>query len=393
MKKICVVTGSRADYGLLCWLMREIKADRDFELQIIATGMHLSSEFGYTFQAIEEDGFKIARKVEMLTSSDTSVGISKSIGLGIIGFADVISQLSPDLIVVLGDRYEILSAATAAYVANVPIAHLHGGEVTAGALDDAFRHAITKMAHFHFVATDAYRNRVIQLGEDPDRVFLVGGLGIDGIRNLQLLEKAVLEDMLSIKFSNKNLLITFHPETLGGANPEAQMKELLKALESLKDTTLIFTFPNADAGGRGLIRVLTNFVEKSNNAYLFKSMGQLNYLSCMAIVDGVVGNSSSGLIEAPYFKKGTINIGGRQDGREQAASIINCEPLSYSIIDALGVLYSKDFSLKLDNLINPYGNGGASNKILKILKDHSKICNTRKYFYDLSEDNYGKFSK
>jgi GDP/UDP-N,N'-diacetylbacillosamine 2-epimerase (hydrolysing) len=386
IRKICVITGTRAEYGLLRWVMQGIQDDPELTLQIIATGMHLSPEFGLTYQAIEQDGFQIDRKVEMLTSSDTPVGIAKSMGLGLIGFADALNDLNPDLIVVLGDRFEIFSAVSAALVARIPVAHLHGGETTEGAFDEALRHSITKMSHLHFVAAEAYRQRVIQLGEQPERVFLVGGLGIDNIKRLKLLDRAALEASLDFKLASKNLLITFHPVTLDAATAAGQMAELLSALAELEDTQLIFTMPNADTDGRVLIKMVEQFVSQHPNARAYTSLGQLRYLSCVAQVDGVVGNSSSGLAEVPSFKKGTINIGDRQCGRLQAESIINCEPNRESITAALKQLYSNDFQVGLGQVKNPYGEGGASEKILHILKNLSFDDMIKKKFNDLSDN-------
>jgi GDP/UDP-N,N'-diacetylbacillosamine 2-epimerase (hydrolysing) len=292
-RRICVITGTRAEYGLLRWVMQGIKDDPTLELQIVATGMHLSPEFGLTYREIEHDGFEIDRKVEMLTSSDTPVGIAKSMGLGLISFSDALNQLKPDLILVLGDRFEIFSAVAAALVARIPVAHLHGGETTEGAFDEAIRHSITKMSHLHFVAAEEYRQRVIQLGEQPDRVFLVGGLGIDNIKRLKLLNRAELESSLDFKLGQKNLLVTFHPVTLETATAADQMKELLAALAELPDTQLIFTMPNADTDGRALIKMVERFAAQHSNARAYTSLGQLRYLSCIAHVDGVVGNSSS----------------------------------------------------------------------------------------------------
>jgi len=384
-RKICVITGTRAEYGLLRWIMQEIKDDPDLTLQIIATGMHLSHEFGLTYRAIESDGFVIDRKVEMLTSSDTPVGIAKSMGLGLIGFADALSELSPDLIVVLGDRFEIFSAVSAALVMCIPVAHIHGGETTEGAFDEAIRHSITKMSHVHFVAADDYRQRVIQLGEQPDNVFLVGGLGVDNIKRLELLDRKTLEVDLNFKLGKKNLLITFHPVTLENATAEKQMQELLKTLGELEDTKLIFTMPNADNDSRALIKMVEQFVLDHNNACAFYSLGQLRYLSCISHVDGVIGNSSSGLLEAPTLKKGTINIGDRQKGRLQAASVINCEPTQKSIVNALNKLYSIDFQKSLSEVVNPYGEGGATERIVSTLKKISIENIVRKSFYDLSD--------
>jgi len=384
-RKICVITGTRAEYGLLRWVMQGIKDDPELTLQIIATGMHLSPEFGLTYQAIEQDGFRIDRKVEMLTSSDTSVGIAKSMGLGLIGFADALNELRPDLIVVLGDRFEIFAAVATALVARIPVAHLHGGEMTKGAFDEALRHSITKMSHLHFVAAEEYRQRVIQLGEQPERIFLVGGLGIDNIKRLKLLDRAGLEASLGFKLGQKNLLITFHPVTLEEATAADQMTELLAALAELQDTQLIFTMPNADTDGRGLIKMVEQFVAQHTNARAYTSLGQLRYLSCIAHVDGVVGNSSSGLLEVPSFKKGTINIGDRQRGRLQAASVINCEPTRLGIAAALGRLYSADFQVSLSQVRNPYGEGGASEKVIAAVKSVSLHDVLKKRFYDIGD--------
>lgn len=383
IRKICVITGSRAEYGLLRWVMQGIKGDPDLTLQLIATGMHLSPEFGLTYREIEQDGFQIDRKVEMLTSSDTPVGIAKSMGLGVIGFADALSDLAPDLVLVLGDRFEIFAAVSAALVARIPVAHLHGGEVTEGAFDEALRHSITKMSHLHFVAAEEYRRRVIQLGESPERVFLVGGLGIDGIKRTTLLDRNALESSLGFSLGERSLIITFHPVTLEPETAKAQMEELLSALAERTDTSLIFTLPNADTGGRKLIQLVEGFVAQHPNARAYRSLGQLRYLSCIAHADGVIGNSSSGLIEAPSFKKGTVNIGDRQRGRLQAASIINCQPTRESIATALERLYSPEFQKILNAVQNPYGDGGASEKIVQTLKCCSLDQIAKKAFHDL----------
>ena len=382
MKKICVVTGTRAEYGLLRWVMEGIRQSPVLELQLIATGMHLSPEFGLTVEAIEEDGFHVDRKVEMLLSSDTAVGVTKSMGLGMIGFADALAELKPDLMVVLGDRYELLSAAAAAMVARVPIAHLHGGETTQGAFDEAIRHSITKMSHLHFVAAEEYRRRVIQLGEEPERVYNVGGLGIDNILRLKLLTREELEEALDFKLAPRNLLITFHPVTLEHGTSAGQMDELLAALLELEDTGLIFTMPNADTEGRGLFEKIEAFCAQRPQARAYTSLGQLRYLSCLQHVDGVVGNSSSGLLEVPSFKKGTINIGDRQRGRLQAASVIDCEPERASIRTALDELFSDDFQSNLPMVENPYGNGGVSETIVEVLEQRSLDDLLKKRFYD-----------
>ena len=382
-RKICVITGTRAEYGLLRWVMQGIKDEPELKLQIIATGMHLSPEFGLTYREIENDGFQIDRKVEMLTSSDTPVGIAKSMGLGLIGFADALDELQPDLIVVLGDRFEIFSAVSAALIARMPVAHLHGGEATEGAFDEALRHSITKMSHLHFVAAEAYRQRVIQLGEEPERVFLVGGLGIDNIKRLKLLDRTELEVSLDFKLGQKSLLITFHSATLEASTAAEQMTELLAALSALNDTQLVFTLPNADTDGRALIKMVKQFVATHLNARAYTSLGQLRYLSCIAQVDGVLGNSSSGLMEVPSFKKGTVNIGDRQRGRLQAASVINCEPTRAGIESALRKLYSTDFQETLPRVVNPYGEGGAASKVVDTLKRFTLNGLVKKTFHDL----------
>jgi GDP/UDP-N,N'-diacetylbacillosamine 2-epimerase (hydrolysing) len=332
-RKICVITSSRADYGLLRWIMKDIKDNPNLTLQVIATGMHLSNSFGLTVKEIERDGFTINSKVEILSGDDSQLGIAESMSRALIGVAKALDKLKPDLVLVLGDRFEIFAAVSAAMVAKVPVAHLHGGEKTIGAYDDSFRHAITKMSHLHFVATKEYRKRVIQLGENPSSVFVVGGVGIDSINNLKLLSKSELEKELNLSFNEKSLLITFHPETLAKSSP----------------TTL----------------------------------GQLKYFSCIKVVDAVVGNSSSGLLEVPTFRKATINIGDRQKGRLQAKSVINCEPDKKSIRDSLDRIYSVAFKDSLKTTINPYGVGGASAKIVEIIREISLKQIVNKNFYDL----------
>jgi len=381
-RKICVVTGTRAEFGLLRWLMKEVQSTPGLELQVLATGMHLSPEFGLTYKEIEQSGFSIDAKVEMLLSADTASGVTKSMGLGLIGIADAYARLKPDLIVLLGDRFEIFAAATAALIAGIPIAHLHGGETTEGAFDEAIRHSITKMSHLHFVAAADYRRRVIQLGEQPDRVFQVGGLGVDAIQRTELMDRETLEASLDFKFGHKNLLITFHPVTLESQSSAHQMGELLAALGQLPDTHLIFTMPNADTGGRELIDMVDAFVATHPNARAYSSLGQLRYLSCMKLVDGVVGNSSSGLAEAPSMAVGTVNIGDRQRGRLQASSVIDCVPEQKAILEAIKTLYTEDYRQTLTATVNPYGRGGASEQIVRVLKDHPLEGILKKSFYD-----------
>lgn len=381
--KVCVVTGTRAEYGLLRWLMADIIASPELTLQIICTGMHLSPEFGLTYREIEGDGFYIDRKVEILLSSDTPVGITKSMALGMSGFADSFADLRPDCVVLLGDRFEMLAAASAALVAKIPIVHLHGGETTEGAFDEAFRHSITKMSYLHCVAAEPYRNRVVQLGEAPERVFVVGGLGIDAIARTKLLPREVLERDLGFRFGPKNLLVTFHPATLDPVSVERQMEALLNALGSLNDTQLIFTKPNADNDGRYIAAAIDEFVARHSNATAHTSLGQLRYFSCLAQVDGVVGNSSSGLLEAPSFGKGTINIGCRQRGRLRADSVIDCSVDCAEIVRALRRLYSASFQQVLKDVRNPYGAPGASQRIVDILCSYPLPKPPTKSFYDL----------
>ena len=380
-RKICVVTGTRAEYGLLYWLMKEIQSDSDLELQVVVTGMHLSPEFGLTWQVIEADGFKIDARVEMLLSSDTPVGIGKSIGLGVIGFADAFSTLRPDILVLLGDRFEILAAAQAALVACIPIAHLFGGDTTEGAFDEAIRHSITKMSHLHFVSNEGSASRVRQLGENPEHVYAVGSTGIDQIRVLRLLTREELEGDTGFSFRPRNLLVTFHPATLEGDSPTRQFGEVLDALEALgPDVGLVFTYPNADTYGRGLIDQIDRFVARHPRAKAFPSLGQLRYLSMLAQVDAMVGNSSSGLYEAPTLQTPTVNIGDRQKGRLQAESVINCPVEKTAIIEAINAAFALDCS----SVVNPYGDGGASARIKKRLKSISLGDGLlQKHFFEL----------
>jgi len=362
-----------------------IREKEGLELQLVATGAHLSPEFGLTYREIERDGFVIDRKVEMLLSSDSPSGITKSMGLGLVGFAGVFRELDPDVVLLLGDRFELFSAAAAAMVARIPIAHLHGGETTEGAFDEGIRHSITKMSHLHFVAAEEYRRRVVQLGEDPDRVFVVGGLGVDSINKLDLLNQVEFEDSIEFKLSSRNLMVTFHPVTLETETSRQQMSELLMALEALEDTHLIFTMPNADTDGRGLFSMIERFVDNHPNARAYTSLGHLRYLSCVKHVDGVVGNSSSGLTEVPSFKKGTINIGDRQRGRLKATSVIDCEPDRKAITSALEQLYSPAFQEAVANVVNPYGEGGACEAIIEILLNYPLDGILKKSFHDLAD--------
>ncbi len=382
-RKICVVTGGRSDYGLLKWLMKAIQDDKDLELQVIATGMHLSKKFGSTVNEIEQDGFKIDSKVECLDVGDTPLDTASAMAITMIGCTETYSGLTPDLVLVLGDRFEIFSAVAAALVSNIPVAHLHGGEVTSGAVDESFRHAITKMSSLHFVANDVYRRRVVQMGENSRHVYNVGGLGVDAILNVELLSKEQLSSGLGINFLNKSLLITFHPETATANSALQQIKEIFKALEELNDTTLIFTMPNADMGNSIIADSIRNFATQGSNRYFFESLGQTRYLSMLSLVDGVIGNSSSGLAEAPSFKIGTINIGDRQKGRIQASSVLNCEASQSHVVAAIEEMYSDGFQSRLKTTVNPYGAGGASQSIVEILKEVNLEGLIMKSFNDL----------
>jgi GDP/UDP-N,N'-diacetylbacillosamine 2-epimerase (hydrolysing) len=385
-RKICVVSGTRAEYGLLYLLMKEIEANASLELQLILTGMHLSPEFGLTYKEIEKE-FTIDKKIEMLLSSDTSVGISKSMGLAQISFGEAYAELTPDILVVLGDRYEIFSAVSAAMIARLSIAHLSGGELTEGAIDDAIRHAITKMSHLHFVATEIYRTRVIQLGEDPTKVFNFGEAGLDNIYKLKLLPKEEFEKSIEWKLNDKNLLFTYHPTTLDSVEKiESDITNILEYLMTLENTNIIFTKANSDSGGRIINTILEEYAQKYDNMKLFSSLGQLRYLSALQYVDAVIGNTSSGLVEAPSFRIGTINIGDRQNGRIKANSVIDCKVDVKSISTAIEKLYSLEFQENLQTITNPYGNGGASKKTKDILKNIDLTNLIVKHFQDIPCD-------
>lgn len=386
-RKICIATGARAEYGLLYWLMKEIEADSELELQLIVTGMHLSPEFGLSYKTIEKD-FKIDKKIEMLLSSDSSVGISKSMGLAQISFAESYEELKPDILVVLGDRYEIFSAVSAAMIARIPIAHLHGGETTEGAFDESIRHSITKMSHLHFCATKEYKNRVIQLGEHPERVFNVGGMGIENIKRVTLLSKEEFEVSIGFKLNKKNIVVTFHPVTLERSTAKEQFEELLSAIDELEETNIIFTKANSDTDGRVINQMIDSYVAKNSHKSIgFTSLGQLRYLSALQYVDAMVGNSSSGLTEAPSFKIGTINIGDRQKGRIKADNVIDCEPKKSFIAQSFQKLYSKEFQELLKNTKNPYGDGCASRIIVEKLKSVDLEYIIKKSFYDIKMES------
>lgn len=383
MRKICVITGTRAEFGLLRPLIELIANDKELQLQLIATGMHLSPEFGYTLNEITDAGFVVDKKVECLLSSDSSIGVSKTIALAVSGFADALAELTPDLVVVLGDRTEILGAVIATAMANIPIAHLHGGETTEGAYDEAIRHSITKFSHLHFTSTEAYRKRVIQLGEHPDTVFNVGAIGLDAIKKLPLLDKASFEQAIGFKLKERNILITYHPVTLEKEAPIETFENILTALDELTDTALIFTHANSDKNGRIINKMITEYVSShKDKAVEFKSLGQLRYLSALQFVDFVIGNSSSGMTEVPAFYIPTINIGDRQKGRINCESVINSNNSLEDIKKSITFALDKTFRKKIQQQELLYGNGTAAEKILQIIKEHNHIS-IKKSFYNI----------
>lgn len=368
MKKICIVTATRAEYGLLKPLMHQLKESDQFELQIVATGAHLSPEFGLTYKFIESDGFQINDKIEMLLSSDTPTGIVKSMGLAQIGFADIFNRLLPDAIIILGDRYEMLSVASTAAIFTIPIIHLHGGEITEGAYDDAIRHAISKLSAIHFTSTEEYRQRLIQMGEQPAHVHNVGAIGLDNIIGLPLMSREELEDSLGIVFKKYNYQVTFHPETLADISSEKQFDILLQAIRQQKDSYFIFTKANADTNGRVINQMIDQFVAENNTiSSAYSSLGSLRFLSTVKICDAIVGNSSSGIIEAPSLGTATINIGNRQGGRTQANSVVNCQVDLAEILAAFQRITDCNFKKSLQHMQNPYGQGGTATKIVQAL--------------------------
>ena len=385
-RKICVVTGSRAEYGVLYWLMKEIDSDPDLDFQLIVTGMHLSPEFGSTYQQIEADGFSIDVKIEMLLSSDSPVGIAKSMGLGLIGFADALIQLNPDIMVVLGDRFEILSATQAAMVARIPIAHIHGGETTEGAFDEGIRHSISKLASWHFVAAEPYRKRVIQLGENPDRVFNFGAPGLDHLKHLDWFNRETLQESLKITFKPLIFLVTYHPATLGQVEPIVAMNELLSALDEFPQATVIITYPNADTGGRVLIRRIEQWVdENKDRAGAYVSLGQQRYLSMMREADVIIGNSSSALTEAPALHKAIINVGDRQRGRLKPSSVIDVDDIKTQIVEGILKAISDEFRSKLPEIKSIHGSTDVSLNIKNTLK-LVRLNNVSKTFFNIDHE-------
>lgn len=383
-RKICVITGSRAEYGLLSGLMRAIREDTALELQVIATNMHLSLEFGLTYKEIEKDGFHIDKKVEMLLSSDTANATTKSVGLATIGFADAYEDLKPDMILVLGDRFEILAAVSAALFYKIPVAHLHGGEITEGAYDDCIRHAITKMSHLHFASTETYRKRVIQLGEQPEHVFDVGAIGVENIKKVRLLSREALENSLGFSLGEKSLLVTFHPVTLENSSAAEQCGNLLDVLEMYPHYRIIFTLPNSDTDGRIIMKMIHEYVAKhKDHSIAFTSLGQVRYLSALQYVSAVVGNSSSGIIEVPSFGIPTLNIGDRQKGRIAAKSVVNCGTSKEEIAIGLQTILSETVQEKAKKRSNPYEKEGTTDAILQVLRSIPIENLIQKSFYNL----------
>lgn len=390
MRKTAVVTGTRAEYGLLKPLLKEIQEANDLTLQLLVTGMHLMPRFGNTYLQIEEDGFRIDAKIEDGLKGDDALDISKAVGTATIGFAETFHRLRPEILVVLGDRSEILAAVTAAVIANIPVAHIHGGETTEGAYDEFIRHAITKMSHLHFASCEIYRQRIIQLGEHPDTVHNVGAIGIDSIKTLKLMDKADFEQSISKKLDSKSVLITFHPVTMERATAKSQFNELLLALNQMRDCTLIFTKPNSDKGGAAIIDMIDSYVRKNpKKALAFNSLGQLRYLSALRYVDFVIGNSSSGILEVPYFRIPTINVGDRQKGRISSRSVIHCEPKFAAIVKAIDKAMDSRFQKKIKHQQLLFGDGTATKKIIKQLIKFNSL-NLKKSFYDLNPNNFEK---
>lgn len=382
-RKICVVTATRAEYGPLKALLEDIKNDSELELQIISTGTHLSPEYGLTNQQILNDGFFINKKIEILLSSDTAVGVSKSMGLALISFAEAFEELKPDILLVLGDRYELIPIVSAANVSLIPVAHISGGEVTEGAIDELIRHAVTKLSHLHFTAMNEYSQRVIQMGEQPERVFTVGEVGLDNLLRMKLMSREEFEGSVGRKLNKMNILFTYHPVTTQEVyEVERDFKQILLGLEQLNDTLVIFTKANADVGGRLINKMIDEYVEKnSEKAIAFTSLGQLRYLSALQYVDAVVGNSSSGIVEAPSFKVATINIGDRQKGRVKAQSTLDIGVDAAELVSAMQTINTSEFQAILAKVNNPYGQGNSSLKIVDILKKVDlKMLRTKRFY-------------
>jgi UDP-hydrolysing UDP-N-acetyl-D-glucosamine 2-epimerase len=382
-RSIAVVTGSRAEYGLLKSILTAIAQSPDLALRLMVCGMHLEPTFGRTVEAIEADGFTISERIATWTGSDTPQALAAAMSRGIAGFAGAFAKARPDILLLVGDRYDMIAAALAALPFALPIAHIHGGELTEGLIDEAIRHALTKMSHLHFVANAVYRDRVIQMGEQPDRVFVSGGPGLDLIRTTPPTPRAELERRLAMTFASPPLLVTFHPATLEYAATAAQVDALLDALAAI-ERPVLFTYPNADTAASAIIDAIGGFVARHGNARLVKSLGTADYFGMMAISAAMIGNSSSGIVEAPSFRLPAVNIGDRQRGRLRAANVIDCGPESGAIVAAIGRALSADFRASLEDLANPYGDGHAAERIVRVLRaaplDGDLV---KKSFYDL----------
>lgn len=387
MRKIAVFTGTRAEYGLLYWVMRGLQESAEVNCQIFVGGMHLSQEFGYTVDQIENDGFQITDRFEFLLSSDSAVAVCKSMGLALISAAEAFSRHKPELLVLLGDRFESLAVAQAAMISRIPIAHIHGGETTEGLIDEAVRHSITKMAHLHFTAAEPYRQRVIQLGEQPDKVFNSGAPGIDSIVRLPLLKREQLSDAIGFKLENAYFLVTYHPVTLISGGVSEALENLLAELDRYPNYQVVVSYPNADTDGRHLIEILKAYRDaQPNRVHLVRSLGQLRYLSLLKHCKAVLGNSSSGLIEAPTFGVPTLNIGERQKGRLSGDTVLNCDSTRISILNGLKKILSPEFLEASTEAVNPYGIGAASRMIVDELISHDLEGLVEKSFHDLEKD-------
>jgi len=384
-KKVAVFTGTRAEYGLLFWLLKDIQSDPELNLQLLVSGMHLSPEFGETYQQIEKDGFHIDEKIEILLSSNSAVGTAKSMGLGVLGFSDALSRLKPDVLIILGDRYEALAAAQTAMILRIPIIHLHGGEVTEGAYDDAIRHAITKLSYLHGTSTEEYRQRVIQLGEVPERVRNIGAIGLDHLKRSFFMSVEELSESLNFPLKQPFFLVTYHPVTLGSEEPKVSFQAILDALDEYPEHQVILTYPNADDGGRKITPLLEVYARNNPQRVLaIPSLGQVRYLSSVFHATAVIGNSSSGIIEVPAFDVPTVNVGVRQKGRLAAKSVLNTQANKQSITDAIQVAVTRSYKQTDENVHNPYGQGDASSQVIEMIK--SLRFEPSKVFYDLTFD-------
>lgn len=381
-KRVAVFTGTRAEYGLLFWLLKDIQSDSELQLQLLVSGMHLSPEFGETYQQIEKDGFHIDEKIEILLSSDSAVGTAKSMGLGVLGFSDALARLKPEVFIILGDRFEALAAAQTAMILRIPVIHLHGGEITEGAYDDAIRHAITKLSYLHGTSTEAYRRRVIQLGEAPERVKNIGAIGLDHLKRAQFIDVPALSQSLGFSLKQPYFLVTYHPVTLGEEAPESSFQALLDALDMYPEYQVIFTYPNADDGGRRIIPMLKAYAaQNSERVFAIPSLGQERYLSAVKYASAVIGNSSSGIIEVPAFDVPTVNIGVRQQGRLAAKSVLHCKATQIDIEKAIKTAVLRSYKADNEIIDNPYGQGDSSAQVIAMIKSlHFEPC---KSFYDL----------